>query len=265
LIAADGSAVICARKESAKRCGEAGWLHRLRDNDFRPARPIVRSVRLTTADPRPDLARFVAECQRAVDAVQLDALARSLGLSVHALMTLGIGWSAPHGAWSFPMVDAAGRVLGIRLRRPNGFKFSVAGGKEGLFLPALDATDRRLLVGEGPTDTAAQLDMGLHNVVGRPSCTGGVRLLVQLAQRRRPGEVVIVADADEAGLRGADNLASVLLAYVPAVRVIRPPTGIKDVRDWLRAGGTRRDVEAAIDAAPVRRLVVRTREVRGGK
>ena len=32
LVAADGSAAICARvlEGSVKRCGEAGWLHRLR-------------------------------------------------------------------------------------------------------------------------------------------------------------------------------------------------------------------------------------------
>jgi hypothetical protein len=101
LLSADGSAAICARVESAKRCGEAGWLHRLRDNDFRPARRFVRTVRLTTADPRPDRSTLAAAHQRAVDAERLDALARSLGLSVHALMALGIGWSDRHGAWSF--------------------------------------------------------------------------------------------------------------------------------------------------------------------
>jgi hypothetical protein len=40
------------------------------------------------------------------------------------------------------------------------------------------------------------------------------------------------------------------------VRVIVPPNGIKDARDWLRAGGTRQDVEEAIRAAAERRLRV---------
>jgi hypothetical protein len=68
--------------------------------------------------------------------------------------------------------------------------------------------------------------------------------------------VVIVADADESGRRGADRLASVLVCYAPAVRVIEPPPGLKDVREWMRAGGTQADVERAIGAAPVRRLRV---------
>ena len=136
LLATDGSAAICARIESAKRCGEAGWLHRLRDDSWCPPRRKVRAVPLTTAGPRRDLASLAAGYRDSMDPVQLQELARSLGLSVEALAALGIGWSLHHWAWSFPMTDAAGAVLGIRLRRPNGSKFAVRGGKEGLFLPA---------------------------------------------------------------------------------------------------------------------------------
>jgi DNA primase len=165
------------------------------------------------------------------------------------------------------MAGAPGNVLGIRLRRPDGSKFAVRGGHEGLFLPDKPAIgdDPSLVVGEGPTDAAALLDMGFGGVVGRPSCTGGVRLLVELARLRRPREVVIVADADEPGRRGADHLGSVLRIYVPAVRVITPPARVKDARDWLRSGGDRRAVENAIQAAPARRLTVQTREVRRGR
>jgi hypothetical protein len=68
--------------------------------------------------------------------------------------------------------------------------------------------------------------------------------------------VVIMADGDEPGQRGAENLASVLVAYAPAVRVIRPPEGIKDARAWLQAGGTRQDVQKLIDITVARRLVI---------
>jgi DNA primase len=153
------------------------------------------------------------------------------------------------------MRNPSGEVLGIRLRRPDGGKFAVKGSKDGLFLPAMDGSepDGPLLICEGPTDTAALLDMGFGNVVGRPSCTGGTRLLVQLVRRRLRPEVVIVADGDGPGRRGADSLASVLVVYAPAVRVIQPPGAIKDARAWLLAGGMRSEVQEAIDAAPVRR------------
>jgi hypothetical protein len=183
------------------------------------------------------------------------------------------------------MSDCGGQTVGIRLRRPDGAKYAVRGGREGLFLPAGPvptgglsdsracasegtAADpqmegSRLLVCEGPTDAAALLDLGYVHVAGRPSCTGGVKLLAELVRRRRPGDVVIVADADEPGRIGADNLASVLVCYVPAVRVIVPPGGAKDVREFVRAGGIRADLDRAIEAAPLRRLRVST--VRAGR
>ena len=134
-----------------------------------------------------------------------------------------MGWSTAYRAWSFPMSDPAQHVVGIRLRRPDGTKLSVPGGKEGLFIPVGQPTGpagARLLICEGVTDTAALLDLGFPAVVGRPSCSGGVALIVALVQERRPAEVVLMADADEPGVRGANNLASVLVAYGPAVRVV---------------------------------------------
>lgn len=81
----------------------------------------------------------------------------------------------------------------------------------------------------------------------------------KLAKRLRPEQVVVVADRDEADQRGAERLASVLVAYVPAVKVITPPAGIKDARAWRRLGATAADVLGAIDAATVRQLTVAAR------
>jgi DNA primase len=164
------------------------------------------------------------------------------------------------------MQDAAGDVLGVRLRLAGGKKISVKGGREGLFIPGPhpdplpegEGTGGLLLVCEGATDTAALLDLGF-SAVGRPSCTGGVKLLVELVQRRRPEGVVIVADGDASGQRGAESLAAVLRAYAAAVRIVAPPAGVKDGREWKRRGATAADVQAAIDAAPVRRLTVAAR------
>ena len=261
-VSVDGGAALCQRVESPKRCGEGGWLHRLKDGP-RQERRCVRVVRLSPdGSVREDMARLARNFREAVDPGRLYQLAVSLGLSVTSLCQFGVGWSADHRAWSFPMTDPDGNVLGVRLRRPNGFKFAVKGGREGLFLPAR-AGDviSPLYICEGPTDAAALLDMGFRDVAGRPSCTGGIKLLVELVRRRRPREVVIVADGDEPGRLGADNLATVLVAYGPAVRVIAPPRAVKDVRDWLRAGGTRADVEKAVGAAPVRRLAIHGRVV----
>lgn len=257
-VSVDGGAALCQRVESPKRCGEGGWLHQLKAGP-RQERRCVRVVRLSPDGAvRDDLARLARDYREAVDPGLLYQFAVSLGMAVTSLCRFGVGWSDEHRAWSFPMTDPDGNVLGIRLRRPNGFKFAVTGGREGLFIPMTAGDDiSPLLICEGPTDAGAMLDMGFRNVVGRPSCTGGVKLLVELVRRRRPPEVVIVADGDEPGRRGADNLASVLVAYAAVVRVIAPPEGVKDARDWLKTGGTWQDVEQAIQAAPVRRLTVR--------
>lgn len=251
--------VCCMRVESDRPTKNGGWLHRLRpDDNGRPNRRRVRTV-ATKPDERPvlDSGGFARQCQLGTSPQALAQLADSLGVTRQSLERLGVGWSPRYRAWTFPMSNAAGEVVGIRLRKPDGGKLSVRGGKEGLFIPTGLQPGGRLLVCEGPSDTAACLDWGFQ-VVGRPSCTGGVRLLVELVKRMQPEEVVIVADDDGPGQRGAENLARVLLAYVPVVRVIAPPAPHKDARAWLRAGATAADVQAAIDAAPVRWLRVTT-------
>lgn len=257
----DPTAAICARVESDKRAGEAGWLHRLRDDDVARPRTRRRLIRLASEQPngKPiiDFAAMARDAELATTPSALGSLAESLGLSREALTRLRVGWSARHRAWTFPMRNAAGQVTGIRLRLGNGRKLSARGGKEGVFLPEDLQPGRRLLIAEGPTDAAALLDLGF-SAVGRPSCSGGVRHLVELARRLRPGEIIIVADGDGPGQHGAETLADRLAAYVPAVRIVTPPPGVKDARAWKRSGATAADVQAAIDAAPVRRLTVKT-------
>jgi hypothetical protein len=202
---------------------------------------------------------LATQYRNAIDSGRLHQLARQLGLSEASLTALGVGWSADYRAFSWPMLDCDGRTVGIRLRRPDGNKFAVRGGREGLFLPpAPELRGERLLVCEGGSDAAALLDLGYPHVAGRPSCMGGIKALCDLVRRRRPADVVIVADADEPGWRGAESLGTVLVCYSPAVRVVVPPGGAKDVREFLRAGGIQADLEVAIAAAHVRRLRVTT-------
>lgn len=250
LVARDGTAAICARIESRKRCGDAGYLHRLRDDEFRPERRRV-SLPLPT-EPVRDFAALADQYRAAVNHDDLRRLASRLGVAAVALADLGIGWDG--AAWTFPMRSSAGRIVGIRRRFDDGRKLSVKGGREGLFVPAPALLTDPLLICEGPTDTAAMLTLGL-SAIGRPSCRGGVRECMALA----PGhDLVIVADHDQPGDQGARFLALALTPYASGVRIIRPPDEIKDARAWVQAGATRDDVLAAIDAAEPVRLFVRT-------
>jgi hypothetical protein len=132
---------ICARIESPKRCGEGGWLHPLRADGptWAPWRRTMRRAAQMTTRPEPaalDFGVLAAGAEAAVRPERLGALALSLGVSVESLGRLAVGWLPSRRAWSFPMRDAAGTVVGIRLRFPSGRKLSAKGGREGLFIPS---------------------------------------------------------------------------------------------------------------------------------
>lgn len=240
------SQALCQRVESKRRWQDAGWLHVLRD-DGRP-RPRTRSIIIPLRAVARDLGGLAAEYTHRAQPAAVVRFAAHLGVSAISLERLGIGWDGR--TWSFPMSDAGGFVRGIRLRTPSGRKFAVGGSKEGLFIPAGLGGQDPLLICEGPTDTAAALSLRF-DAVGRPSGRSGVRLVVEYVKRHRPPSVVVVADTDRTGLRGASSLASVLACYCRDVRVIEP--WAKDLRAWLQAGATPADVNDAIaHAEPVR-------------
>jgi phage/plasmid primase-like uncharacterized protein len=144
------------------------------------------------------------------------------------------------------MVNAAGTIVGIRLRHDNGSKSTVKGSRSGLFVPTGIGDQKILMICEGPTDTAAILDCGL-DAIGRPSCLGQVSMIRQLLLKFNPcPDIVVCADRDGAGLDGARRLATGLIATVPNVRVIRPPKH-NDVREWVTSGATKESVMCVTD------------------
>jgi hypothetical protein len=201
---------------------------------------------------------MAASCNDAARDNDIEYLVWDLGVSAHGLKRLGVGWSAEHRAYTFPMRAPSGRVVGIRLRLRDGRKLSVRGGHEQLFVPQALAICGPLLIAEGPTDTAAILDLGF-DAIGRPSCTGGTRHVIDYCKIHLPTDVVVVADNDLPGRLGAERLAEALVAYVPNLKLVTPPIQHKDIRAWKRAGATRDDLNSAIDAAHYRPLQIRSR------
>lgn len=274
LISPDGKAVLCPRTPSASgwkgRDGNGGYLHRL---DGAAAAPLpgspARPTRVKVS--RPVLAGIVRQCQTALSPRRLELLSRSLGVSADSLRRERVGWAeglemtSARGkpvrvwAWTFPMVDAAGAVCGVRLRTEDGHKFSLTGGTEGLFVPdGLADGGGPLLVCEGPTSLAALLDLG-YDAIGRPNCTGGGDLLLGYLRARPRRDLVVVGDHDARksrpdgsgwfpGQEGAARLAQRLLPECRSVKVLVPPSH-KDVRDWKNAAGaTRAVVDCVIKA-----------------
>lgn len=258
-VSADGSAVCRMRVQSPTPMRNGGWLHRLRESSGseleRRGNVIQRIVVQLDRPSAHDFGRLAADFATRIRQEQVESLAGQLDVSELSLHQLGVGYDGC--AFAFPMKDASDVVVGIRRRLPSGRKCAVRGSRNGLFIPTELSEIGPLLICEGESDTAALLTLGF-NCVGRPSCTGGVSHIVRLVRGRN---VVLCADADEPGQRGAANLASVLRLYCPRVRIIKPPDGIKDARAWLQAGGTHRDIQAAIDAAPVMQLKTKVRTV----
>lgn len=258
LVAADGSAAICQRVEqgSIKRCGEAGWLHIFSDAGRSRSGWPTRSI----AIPQPPAKEFPSLAKRyqgLLKEEQLAGLANNLGVSAVSLKRLGVGWD--YSGFSFPMSDASGRIIGIRIRYPSGIKAAERGSKQGLFIPNELPAEGLMLVCEGPTDAAAALDLGFA-AAGRPSCNGSVRMLATLAKGR---DVVIVGDSDTPGRKGAEALASELVLRCPTVRIIFPPKGIKDLRQWKANGLKREQLLSVINQSRPLRVVV-THEAKEG-
>ena len=74
-MAADGSAAICARTESQKRAGKAGWLHRLRDDHRLPPRTAPRRAAPVEVAP-PDFEAMMTRWEQNTSAAMLEDYAR---------------------------------------------------------------------------------------------------------------------------------------------------------------------------------------------
>lgn len=233
---------ICMRVESKRpkdfASGEKGWLHRI--NECSPLSRHTTYKEPSNPTPTIDCRKLLSGWDRPEHAQQIQALAHALGVSCGSLTALSCCWAREHRAWAFPMKDAYENVVGIRLRAINGDKFAVRGSHTGLFIPMVKHTNT-VMVLEGPSDTAAALDLGYY-AVGKPSATGGALQLKQFVIRRRIRRVVIVCDNDEVGIRGGRTLTEMLT--VPCALVVLP---CKDVRSFLNLGGSRQMLEARIN------------------
>ena len=197
-ISDNGEVALCMRIQSSMPCKNSAWLHFLKDQDR--SRPPQRRapMPLPVKQVAFDAARYHASIRKAWDGVWLDGTAVELGVNMDALERLQPGWDSFNKAVGYPMRDAEGKVVGIRLRNSTGDKWAVSGSHDGLFFdPSLTlGEDRELVICEGPTDTAAAYTLGLP-AVGRSNCMTGLELLKALCCRLKARLVTIVADADK--------------------------------------------------------------------
>lgn len=220
----------CMRVESSTPMKNGGWLHKS-DGPI----PYVPPPRKAIQERPPNLAALWSLWSSQTDFHQIDGLAMSLGVDAEALGL--IGCARADSAWAFQMKNAAGEMIGIRLRDDSGNKWAVRGSKQGLFLSEFGCEPVAYVV-EGPTDAAAALTIEL-SVIGRPSCLGCEGEILAYVQRQKIRRVIIIADNDTPGLRGAAKLQSML--HVPSIIVTLP---CKDLREFVGYGGTAKDIES---------------------
>lgn len=254
LVAIDRKTALCKRKPSDRKWGDAGHYH-----EVVPSKNVgehkAAPKSWTNTLPEIDAEAVFRELKADMNEHIIRHHAESLGVSEASLEAIGVGYYKRSTALAFPMRDPfTGKIVGIRLRAEDGRKWAYAGSKSGLFYDtrvldedfAVDTTT--MYVCEGPTDTAALIDIGFEFVVGRPSCNDGNQKVVQLARSSGTRAIVIVSDTDEPGLAGADILASDVRGVVESVKVIQPTGGAKDARAWKSMGISRRRIESVISA-----------------
>lgn len=219
-----GRKCVCQREPSGKPYGDAGWLHYLPDGVIPPVTaPIQPKVYLSSRQ----VGEYLAGITNDHNARMLDRQARLLSLSRRSLDWMQARYDHAKAVVVFPMFDALRRPVGCRFRRPDGRKYSLKGGREGLFLPTSLTPRETLFVAEGPTDAAALVEIGFTNVVGRPNCSGGGSILAGLLDPHPRTPVIILADPDDPGIDGAIALASRL----PNPTVVL--TNNVDIRDYV--------------------------------
>lgn len=227
--------VLCMRVESIRPSTNSmgGWIHRVSD----PRPSFTPAIRPAIKDTPPDLETLWQRWMRQTDPHHLDGFAMSLGVDTTSLTAIGCAWNGR--AWAFPMKDANGKMIGIRLRSESGDKWAVRGSHQGLFFSGEQA-GQTLFIVEGPTDCAAGLTLGL-NTLGRPACIGQEAMILAYVRRVRASRVVIVSDNDEPGLNGATKLQAML----PVMSCLWIPPA-KDIRQFVSLGGDRETLDASL-------------------
>lgn len=203
-----------------------GWIHKMSDDLPKYIAPLKVEPEVVI-----DAGAMWKEWSLSTTSDRLKTFAHKLGVETLALSFLGCVWAPPHHAWAFPMRDPHKRIVGIRLRSESGDKWAVKGSRVGCFYTSKLSINKVLYVLEGPTDTAAALTLGL-TAIGRPSCLGCESQVNDYVRLNKIVEVVIVADNDAPGLRGAEKLQASL--RVPSCLWIPP---VKDLREFAASGG----------------------------
>jgi hypothetical protein len=223
-------------------CGAEGWA-----SEFQQGFTVLQPATL----PTPQFSGLVDDLIPAHNSYdQLNKLAASWGVLRAALEDYGVLWSWKASAYTAPMRNGFGELIGVHRRYMDGSKRCCPGSRLGLFLPSFYSGGPVVLC-EGLSDTVCVAALGFC-AVGRASAMSCMdHISVWVSQHRHHSEpVVVVADNDEVGRKSAERIAGVLAMQGVATAVA--DTGqYKDARQmfYYCPDGLRQTVVAAIESA----------------
>jgi hypothetical protein len=169
------------------------------------------------------------------------------GITDDIIMKYRIGFSAKDGAITFPMIDAKGQILNLKLYRPWNEKFKWQAKLAGLtqsFIPTpvSHLTHTKLYIFEGEPDCYCAAAHGFYGITCGSASNKSFKKFYgdQFEINFRNKEIVFVMDADEAGTTAATDLAKELYGLTKQIKIINlnkseinphglDPTLMKDV------------------------------------
>ena len=213
-----------------------------------------------------------AGCDQALVISELKArnlwpsIARSTPTALPTPVQINIGQGKGQILATYDYINEDGELLyqavryepkDFRQRAPNPdgtWRWSIKGVRRVLYrLPEVlvaAAEGRTVYICEGEKDVEAARSLGLVatcNAMGADNGTGN-KWLPEFGEVFRGASVVVVPDQDEPGERHAEWVIQSLKGVAKTVKVSCPASG-KDLADWIEAGATAADIEAAaVDA-----------------
>lgn len=160
-------------------------------------------------------------------------LAEKWGVSPSIIQELGIGFDGY--AHTIPMYNLD-KIVGIQRQFINGYKCMVSRSQLGLIVPMTMSTGSVLFMPEGASDLACLLDIGCRGIA-RPNALVGKELVYNWLRRYNPvyDRIVIVADNDNAGIQGAEELANYIDSEAQRTTIWLPTQ--KDLRKEIKVDG----------------------------
>ena len=138
-----------------------------------------------------------------------------------------------------PYLSVEGNITFAKLRTlpPAEKDFTCPSGYEaGLYnSPALSDDCKEIIFVEGEADCLALLSHNVENVVGVPGAGVKKHAWIEAVDRIAP-KIYILFDSDQAGTKGAQDLAS-RIGIEKCLKIVLPK-GTKDINEYFQAGGT---------------------------